>query len=47
MPPNVRSLLEDDALSPLLQRDCTERVDGRLVFDARLRGSPQLYGRCL
>ena len=43
----VRSLLEDDANSPLLQRDCTERFEGRLAFDARLRGNPRLYGRFL
>ena len=29
------------------QRDCTERFEGRLAFDARLRGNPRLYGRFL
>ena len=44
--PIVRSLLEDDA-TPLLQRDCAERFEGRLAFDAPLRGNPRLYGRFL
>ena len=47
VPLEVRTLLEDEATSPLLQRDCTERFDGRLAFDARLRGNPRLYGRFL
>ena len=48
VPPRVRSLLEDDATSPLLQRrDCAERFQGRLAFDTRLRGNPRLYGRFL
>ena len=47
VPPRVRSLLEDDATSPLLQRDCAERSEGRLAFVARLRGNPRLYGRFL
>ena len=42
--PSVRSLLEDDATSPLLQRDCTDQSEGRLAFDAWL---PRLYGRFL
>ena len=33
--------------SPLLQRDCTERFDDSLAFDARLRGRPPLHGRFL
>ena len=37
VPRNVRSLLEDDA-------NCTECFDGRLAFDAWLRGSPRLCG---
>ena len=45
VPPGVRSLLEDDATSPLLQGGCAERSEGRLAFDARLRGNPRLYGR--
>ena len=40
--PGVRSFLEDDATSPLLQRDCTERFDGKLAFDTRHRGNPRL-----
>ena len=47
VPPRVRSLLEDEATSPLWQRDCAERCDGRLAFDARLRGNPRLCGRFL
>ena len=47
VPPEERSLLEDDATSPLLQRDCAERFEGRLAFDARLRCHPRLYGRFL
>ena len=45
VPPKVRSFLEDDATSPLLQRDCTERFDGKLAFDTRHRGNPRLFGR--
>ena len=47
VPPRVRSFLEDDATSPLLQRDCTERFDGKLAFDTRHSGNPRLYGRFL
>ena len=47
VPPAERSLLEDDATSPLLQRDCAERFEGRLAFDARLRCHPRLYGTFL
>ena len=45
--PRVRSLLEDDATSPLMQGDCAERFEGRLAFDARLVGNPRLSGRFL
>ena len=45
VPPDVRSLLEDDAAFLLVQRDCTERFESRLAFDARLLGSRRLYGR--
>ena len=47
VPLKVRSLLEDDASSPLLQRDCTERFDGKLAFDARLRGKLDCTVGCL
>ena len=47
VPPEERSLLEDDATSPLLQRDCAERFEGRLACNARHRGNPRLYGRFL
>ena len=45
VPPGVCSL--DDATSTLLQRDCAERFEGKLAFDARLCGNPRLYGRFL
>ena len=44
VPLTVYSLLEHDATSPLLQRDCAERFEGKLAFDARRRGNLRLYG---
>ena len=41
VPPNVRFMLEDDAASPILQRDCKERFAGKHAFDARLRVNPR------
>ena len=34
VPPAARSLPEDDATSPLMQRDYAERFDGSLAFEA-------------